>query len=205
MFNEKRRIAWCEKPSHLVSEALWVGPEFHPWFCPLLPQGRFFSWYYSPVSSINVWVLIVSSGTGEHFVLGTIYNDGDDRCHLPNRKSAPVYRIHLTRSIRAYAVANYHHRPWRPWGRGPCRAAQGPGFPVQPQMNSTMPSCPGSSVGPLGFQPSCHTFSCVGVFPSEHLFCFLIQLYGSRARSVFILHCITKQSVSKKYIPITDT
>ena len=145
MFKEKRRIAWCEKPSHFVSEALWVGPEFHPWFCHWLPQGRFFSWYYSPVSSINTWVLIVSSGTGEHFVLGTIYNDGDDRCHLPNRKSAPMYRIYLTRSTRTLRCGELSPPPlktirkgipavqlrvqaslsshrWTPW----CLPAQGP-------------------------------------------------------------------------------
>lgn len=56
----------------------------------------------------------------------------------------------------------------------------------------------------LGFHPSCRTFSCNGYFPTEHLSWFLLQLYQSRAGSVFILHGIPKESASGKNILITD-
>lgn len=65
---------------HMVSEVVWVRPEFHPWFCHLFLQRRFdINRYHDVVNT--VWVLTPPSGTG--WAVSTIYNnDGDDSCHL---------------------------------------------------------------------------------------------------------------------------
>lgn len=142
--------------------------------------------------------LILSSGTSEHFVLGNIYHDGDDCCHLPNESPPHLLNVSDPNNQNYMLWQTIPTTPEDHKERNPCHAAQIPGFPFQPQTNSVMPTHPGSFMGPLGFQSSHHMFSCGGIFPSEHLSYFLIQLHQSRARSVFTLHCITKQSVSRK-------